>query len=73
VSPVKYELGFCITEDGFFHVRRSENLKFYSSSFIPYGKRNLPNYLCDYICLPACFMKFCKFGPKFINPLCHGN
>jgi hypothetical protein len=29
VSPVKYELGFYIPEDGILHTHRSENLKSY--------------------------------------------
>jgi FtsZ-interacting cell division protein ZipA len=29
VSPVKYELGFCIPEDNIFHRHRRENLKSY--------------------------------------------
>jgi hypothetical protein len=29
VSPVKYELGFYIPEDGFLHSHRRENLKYY--------------------------------------------
>jgi hypothetical protein len=29
VSPVRYELGFYIPEDGIFHSHRSENLKSY--------------------------------------------
>jgi hypothetical protein len=29
VSPVKYELGFYIAEDGILHGHRHENLKYY--------------------------------------------
>jgi hypothetical protein len=32
VSPVKYELGFCITEDGILHSHRRENLNSYMLS-----------------------------------------
>jgi hypothetical protein len=31
VSPVKYELGFYIPEDGIFHSHRRENLKPYKA------------------------------------------
>jgi hypothetical protein len=30
MSPVKYELGFYIPEDGFLHSHRREKLKFYN-------------------------------------------
>jgi hypothetical protein len=29
MSPVKYELGFCMPEDGILHSHRRENLKSY--------------------------------------------
>jgi hypothetical protein len=35
VSPVKYELGFYISEDGILHSHRRENLKFCIESFLP--------------------------------------
>jgi hypothetical protein len=38
VSPVKYELGFYISEDGILHSDRRENLKSYTATSvqIPY-------------------------------------
>jgi hypothetical protein len=32
MSPVRYELGFCIPEDGILHSHRCENLKLYLAS-----------------------------------------
>jgi hypothetical protein len=34
VFPVRYELGFCISEDGILHSHRRENLKSYSECYL---------------------------------------
>jgi hypothetical protein len=43
VSPVKYELGFCIPEDGILHSHRRGNLKCYIAltGWAVYGRRNV--------------------------------
>jgi hypothetical protein len=48
VSPVKYELGFSILEDGILHSHRRENLKSYIISHlsrIPFNKQRLMSEL----------------------------
>jgi hypothetical protein len=44
VSPVKYELGFYIPEDGVLHSHRRENLKSYIAltGWTLYRRRNVP-------------------------------
>jgi hypothetical protein len=43
MSPVKYELGFYIPEDGILHSHRRENLKSY------YSKKLMNTVKCVYI------------------------
>jgi hypothetical protein len=46
VSPVKYELGFYIPEDGVLHSHRRESLKSYKRNHTPWPlvhKRTIPN------------------------------
>jgi hypothetical protein len=44
VSPVRYELDFCIPEDDILHSHRRENLKSYIAltGLILYWRRNVP-------------------------------
>jgi hypothetical protein len=51
VSPVKYELGFYIPEDGILHIHRRKNLKFYTSYRVLKLSREKHYFAINKICL----------------------
>jgi hypothetical protein len=53
VSPVRYELGFYIPEDGILHSHRRENLKSYNQFFVCFGGMKGPGFEAQYL----------RFGP----------
>jgi hypothetical protein len=48
VSPVKYELGLCIPEDGILHSHRRENLKSYVVRYYLQLSKNTKDSLQSY-------------------------